>query len=281
MGAYSEMDLDMQFGSDNPFLSDSEVSAPIQAVSQNQQVSGSVAPTRPKPPQADEAKEKAADEDAAKRKADEDARRRAHEESEAKRKAEWEARQQAKKAAEQEQLDKLAAMSDDEVMMASTRRIGADTERLTRRNMKECLSEHIQTLCLEDPTFARKAMHPRKTMIHCIWYINRKAKEFVEQEMKDNDLKPENGIYGCDVPDDLCYQWAEEYFNDPNAKEDEEKEEKFVSKPYTGSSSKTASKSKAKTDHPKKPETKTAPKKADDLGQMTLGDIGLLGGMAG
>ena len=77
MGAYSEMDLDMQFGSDNPFLSDSEVSAPIQAVSQNQQVSGSVAPTRPKPPQADEAKEKAADEDAAKRKADEDARRRA------------------------------------------------------------------------------------------------------------------------------------------------------------------------------------------------------------
>ena len=94
-------------------------------------------------------------------------------------------------------MDKLAAMSDDEVMMASTRRIGADTERLTRRNMKECLSEHIQTLCLEDPTFARKAMHPRKTMIHCIWYINRKAKEFVEQEMKDNGFKPENGIYAA------------------------------------------------------------------------------------
>ena len=56
--------------------------------------------------------------------------------------------------------------------------------------MKECISEHIQTLCLEDPAFARKALHPRKTMIHCIWYINRKAKEFVEQEMKDNGFKP-------------------------------------------------------------------------------------------
>lgn len=273
MGAYSEMDLDMQFGSDNPFTSDGEVSTPIQAASQNQQASGSAASMRPQPPQADDAAKKKA--------ADEDEKRRAHEESEAKRKAEWEARQQAKKAAEQEQLDKLAAMSDDEVMMASTQRIGADTERLTRRNMKECISEHIQTLCLEDPAFARKAMHPRKTMIHCIWYINRKAKEFADQEMKDNGFKPENGIYGCDVPDDLCYQWAEDYFNDPNAEEDKEKDEKFVSKPYPGSSSKAASKNKAKTDHPKKSETKTAPKQSDDLGQMTLGDIGLLGGMAG
>ena len=273
MGAYSEMDIDMQYGSDSPFTSDNEASESRQAESRTPQAATPAAAAQHQPLQADA--------DAKKKAADEDEKRRAYEESEAKRKAEWEARQQAKKAAEQEQLDKLAAMSDDEVMMASTRRIGADTERLTRRNMKECISEHIQTLCLEDPAFARKAMHPRKTMIHCIWYINRKAKEFVEQEMKDNDLKPENGIYGCDVPDDLCYQWAEEYFNDPNAKEDEEKEEKFVSKPYTGSSSKTASKSKAKTDHPQKPETKTAPKKADDLGQMTLGDIGLLGGMAG
>ena len=97
MGAYSEMDLDMQFGSDNPSSAIVRCPRQFQAVSQNQQVSGSVAPTRPKPPQADEAKEKAADEDAAKRKADEDARRRAHEESEAKRKAEWEARQQLKR----------------------------------------------------------------------------------------------------------------------------------------------------------------------------------------
>ena len=154
MGAYSEMDLDMQFDSDNPFISDSEVPVPMQAGSQDTQASAPAAPTRPQPPQTDDTKKKAADDAAAKHAAEEDEKRRAHEESEAKRKAEWEARQQAKKAAEQEQLDKLAAMSDDEVMMASTRRIGADTERLTRRNMKECISEHIQTLCLEDPAYS-------------------------------------------------------------------------------------------------------------------------------
>ena len=55
--------------------------------------------------------------------------------------------------------------------------------------------------------------------------------------MKDNDIKPENGVYGSDVPDDLCYQWAEEYFRDPNAKEDQEKEESFVPRAYSGKSS--------------------------------------------
>ena len=165
--------------------------------------------------------------DTADGKEDEDAKRQAHEAAEAQRKADWEAKQQQKKAALQAELDRLAAMSDDEVMLASMKRVSADTERLTRRNMKDCVSEYIQTKCLEDPAFARRVGHPRKSMIHCIWYINRKAREYVEREMKDNDVKPENGVYGSDVPDDLCYQWAVDYFNDPDAKEDQEEDEKF------------------------------------------------------
>lgn len=216
---------------------------------------------------------------------DEDAKRKAHEEAEAKRKAEWEAEQQKKKASLQAQIDKIASMSDEEVMASSMQRIGADTERLTRRNMKECISEHIQTLCVSDPAFARMAMHPRKSMIHCIWYINRKAQEYVEHEMKDNGIKPDrNGIYGCDVPDDLCYQWAEEYFRDPNAKEDQEEEEKFVPKPYTGKA-KTTAKSKAKKEAAKPAEKKPAEKKPElpktaDVGQMTLGDFAMMGASA-
>lgn len=174
-------------------------------------------------------------------KAEEEARKRAENEAaEAKRKAEWEAAQQAKKAVEQEQMNRLNAMTDEEVMMESMKRVSADTEKLTRRNMKECVSEYIQTRCLDDPAFARLVMHPRKTMIHCFWYINRKAREFIQQEMKNNDIRPEgvNGVYGGDVPDDLCYQWAEDYFRDPNAEEDKGKEEKFVAKPFNG---KTAS----------------------------------------
>ena len=169
----------------------------------------------------------------------------------------------------------------EELLAASLKRVGDDTEKLTRRNMKECVAEHIQTLCLSDPAFARNVMHPRKSMIHCIWYINRKAREFVEQEMKDNDFPKENGVYGSDVPDDLCYQWAVDYFNDPNAKEDEEKEEKFVPQPYRGAgtaSSKkpAASKGKSKGKGAEKKDKGAAKPKAaekakgDSEGQMSL-----------
>lgn len=210
--------------------------------------------------------------------AEEDKKRREHEAAEAKRKAEWEARQQEKKAAEQEQLNRLMAMSDEDVMTASMKRVSVDTEKLTRRNMKECVSEYIQTKCLDDPAFARLAMHPRKTMVHCFWYINRKAREFIQQEMKDNDIKPENGIYGGDVPDDLCYQWAEDYFRDLDAKEDKETEDKFVEKPYYGksSSSKSSPRKKQKKDTEKKSDaTKQAEKLALEgqlsfIGQMSL-----------
>ena len=49
----------------------------------------------------------------------EDIKRAEHEAAEAKRKEEWEAKQQAEKDAEQEQLDKLKAMDNDEVMAAA------------------------------------------------------------------------------------------------------------------------------------------------------------------
>lgn len=55
--------------------------------------------------------------------------------AEAKRKAEWEAKQVHKKLLEEQELDRLAAMSDDDVMQASMNRVSQDTERLTRRNM--------------------------------------------------------------------------------------------------------------------------------------------------
>ena len=39
-------------------------------------------------------------------------------------------------------------------------------------------------------------------------------------------------IRDSDIPDDLCYQWAEDYFRDPDAKEDQGDEEEFVPQPY-------------------------------------------------
>lgn len=167
---------------------------------------------------------------------DEEKKRAEYEAAEAQRKAEFDAKQQAKKAAEQEQIARLEAMSDEEVIAASTQRVSTDVEKLTRRNMKECVSEHIQMLCMEDTAFARLTMHPKKNMIRCFQYINRKAWDYVQDELKASGTRPGPGqqTYGCDVPDDMCYQWAEDYFRDPDAKEDHEDEEKFVPKPYAG-----------------------------------------------
>lgn len=183
-------------------------------------------------------------------------KRKAHEESEAKRKAEWEAKQAAKKQAEEAALQQLNAMSDEDVITASTARISTEVERLTRRNMKECVAEHIQELCRKDTEFARRTMHPRKSMVKCFRYINRMARDYVKQEMEDNDIKPDGGCYGCDVPDGIIYQFAEDYFNSTDVPEDCEKEEKFIPKPYTGTSAKPVKKTKKAEKKPKRQQNK-------------------------
>lgn len=189
---------------------------------------------------------------------DDDARRKAHEAAEAKRKAEFDAKQAEKKAARQAALDRIAAMNRADLLAASVERVAADTERLTRRNMKESVAGHIQAKCHEDTAFATLVMDPAKSMVNCFQYINRKAQEYAEQEMKDNGIQ-RTGVYGLDVPDGLCFQWAEDYFKDENAKEDHNEDEKFVPKPYVPASTprKTA-KSKAA----KKPTPAAKPKAA-------------------
>lgn len=201
--------------------------------------------------------------------ASEDAKRKAHEEAEAKRKAEWEAKQLAKKQEREAALEKIKSMSDADIVSASTERVRVDTEKLTRRNMKECVSEHIQSVCSKDPAFARKTLYPHKSIIHCFHYINRMAKDYLQQEMKDNDIKPENGVYGGDVPDDLVYQWSIDYFNDPDAQEDHVEEEKFTPRPYVNAASKAKGTTKPKKAAKKVTEKKQEPKK-NDYQQMSL-----------
>ena len=208
----------------------------------------------------------------------EEQKRKAHEEAEAKRKAEWEAKKQAKEEAEFFAWEAAIAMDDNALIAASMKRVGDDAERLTRRNMKQCVTEMIQSYCIEDMELAKQVMHPRKNMVNCFRYITRKAKEFIMQEMKDNDIKPDREGYGSDVPDDLCYQWAREYFFDMEAPEDKDpNEEKFVPKPYTGKSASktTKKKSEKKRPEPKKAETQT-PMPSTNEGQLDM--FSILGG---
>ena len=208
----------------------------------------------------------------------EEQKRKEHEEAEAKRKVEWEAKRQAKEEEILFAWENATALDDAALAAASSKRVGDDSERLTRRNMKQCVTEMIQIFCYEDLDLARQVMHPRKNMVNCFRYITRKAKEFVMQEMKDNDIKPDREGYGSDVPDDLCYQWAKEYFFDMDAPEDKDpNEEQFVPKPYTG---KTASKTTKKKPEKKKPEPKKveAPKPAPTANEGQLDMFSILGG---
>lgn len=220
--------------------------------------------------------EKASEEDTS----EEDRKQAEHEAEEERRRLEWEARQQAKRNAEQAQIARIAAMSEEELMAASTERVGTDTEKLTRRNMKECVSEYIQTLCMADMAFARLVMHPKKNMVRCFQYINRKAYDYVQDEMKANGENRRPGIqyYASDVPDDLCYHWAEEYFRTPDVREDQEEEEKFVPKPYLGGS---RTKSKEKTAAKKKNTgKKTVQKKLEKKPAVEDGQISFLNQLA-
>ena len=209
----------------------------------------------------------------------EEQKRKEHEEAEAKRKAEWEAKKKAKEEAELFAWENALAMDDAALAAASSKRVGDDAERLTRRNMKQCVTEMIQIFCYEDLELAKQVMHPRKNMVNCFRYITRKAKDFVMQEMKDNDIKPSAEGYGSDVPDDLCYQWAKEYFFDMDAPEDKDpNEEKFVPKPYTGKTApKSSKKSEKKESKPKKTEptksTSTVNSEQLDMFSMLGGDI--------
>ena len=205
-----------------------------------------------------------------------DAKRQAHEDAEAKRRAQWEAEKKAREEAVQFAWEEAVCVSDQELMANSVKRLGDMTERLTRRNMKICVTESIQTLCYEDLGFARLVMHPRKSMINCFKYINRKALDYLKQEMTDNGEKPTGvSAIGGDVPDELCYQWAEEYFRDLNAPEDKtDADKEFTPKSYSPSAAKSKTKDPKKKAEPPKKE-KPAPKPPvtepeEDEGQQSL-----------
>lgn len=193
-------------------------------------------------------------------------KRRAHEEAEAERKAKWEVEQKAKVDAIQYEWERAVDLPSAELAAASVKRIGDMTEYLTRRNMKQCITEHLQTRCYEDTALACQIMHPKKSMLHCFQYISRKALAYLKQEQAEAWEKQVGGAIGGDVPDDLCYQWAEEYFNDMDAQEDrDEKSEKFVPMPYPGSSSGGRKKPAQK---PPKPEKKPEPKQDETSEQQ-------------
>lgn len=281
MGVMSELDMEMRMRQ-NADADEIDLRAKAEEINEARQAAeaeaaqATLAKLAVESPPEDEPAEDAPTEEAPPED-NEEQKRKEHEEAEAKRKAEWEAKRQAKEEEILFAWENATALDDAALAAASSKRVGDDSERLTRRNMKQCVTEMIQIFCYEDLDLARQVMYPRKNMVNCFRYITRKAKEFVMQEMKDNDIKPDREGYGSDVPDDLCYQWAKEYFFDMDAPEDKDpNEEQFVPKPYVG---KTVSKPKKKSEK-KKPEPKKveAPKPAPTANEGQLDMFSMLGG---
>ena len=152
MGVFSELDLENQQAELEGHGSKAAEVQTLQAklIQQHEQKKAAAASEAPskEPAAKPVAKTEAEQEDPA---AAETERRRQHEEAEAKRKAEWERQQEEKRAAETAALAKIEQMSETELVKASMERMKKETERLTRRNLKECVSEYVQTLCLSDP----------------------------------------------------------------------------------------------------------------------------------
>ena len=97
------------------------------------------------------------------------------------------------------------AMCQDDMAAASVQRIREEIERITRRNMKDCVAAHLAQLCAGDPALARNVLSPQKSLAKCFRYISRKAREYAEQERADSDVT-DAGLYECDIPDDIVYE---------------------------------------------------------------------------
>ena len=196
-------------------------------------------------------------------------RKKAFEEEEAKRKAEFD----AKKAKHDEEIqiewEINTMLTTEDLIEAAKNNIKTGVERITQRNMKESVAAYVIELSQKSEKLSRNILHPQKSITNCYKYINRKARGYLEEQMKLTGEKPDkNGVIGIDIPDNLCYQWAEEYYSSTNIDEDHEDEEKFEPRTYRPSyTPKTAKKSTTKKKET--PPPKEEPK-ADEPAQMSI-----------
>ena len=196
-------------------------------------------------------------------------KKKAFEEEEAKRKAEFDAKKAKRDEEIQIEWEINTMMTTEDLIEAAKNNIKTGVERITQRNMKESVAAYIIELSQKSENLSRNILHPQKSITNCYKYINRKARGYLEEQMKLTGEKPDkNGVIGIDIPDNLCYQWAEEYYSSTNIDEDHEDEEKFVPRTYkpayTPKTNKKATPKKKETPPPKE-----APK-ADESAQMSI-----------
>lgn len=138
--------------------------------------------------------------------------------------------------------------------------------------MTEQVQAYLEQHASEDEVFAYKMRNPKKSIKNCIKFIAQKAMAYMEKHKEEYEM--ENG-YGGDVPDEICYGWANHYYDENDLevdmteeelkakreKERKEREEKWAKeKAERDAKAKTEKKEKAAAARKAKAEEKKAEK---------------------
>lgn len=148
---------------------------------------------------------------------------------EAARKAEWEKKHAKKVEKQAAEWQAVQEMDSETASKTSIEAITKGIERMTRRNMKIEVGKFIQQECEHDPEFARLIMHPRKDILRCFKFINQKACDHLIEERKllEEQGEDTSDMVCGDVPDEICFQWALEYYRTPDLEIDKDKNDEY------------------------------------------------------
>lgn len=108
-------------------------------------------------------------------------------------KAEFDAKKAARGKKFRIEWEMNTMLSTDELLKQAENNIATGVERITRRNMKESVAAYIIELSRKNENLSRNILHPKKSVANCFKYINIKAREYLEEDMKLTGMKSRHG----------------------------------------------------------------------------------------
>lgn len=89
--------------------------------------------------------------------------------------------------------------------------------------MTEQVQAYLDKHAAQDAVFAEKMRNPRKSIKNCIKYIAQRAQKYMEEHKADFEME---GGYGGDIDDEICYGWANHYYDETDLEIDMTEEER-------------------------------------------------------
>lgn len=161
-----------------------------------------------------------------------------HEAKEAARKSEFEEKKRRKKEEKERARLAVRMMSEADATAAAIQMI-EETEKEILKEFNDDPNSVVQMAVLQtlkagcqcDADFARSILNPDKCLKNCFRYVGTQAYEMKKEAIR-KQIRGGAQYAAFGFPPRLCYQWATKYFQDLNAPEDKEPEEKFKPRPY-------------------------------------------------